>query len=322
MGNHRPACVSPQFANDWNRKRCYYPHTAYLMKLMKPPSLTSLIYLPVVLLALFVGTNLLRSWKEIQHDEGYPAAISTSLVASVTSSVHEQPSQPASHSVSSELSAPSLPLENLQPRSKSVRPSSFVSQSTYSPGSSFTPPVPANNAAAVVSTPSQNSVISTSPSPYSGSSPSPGIQASRPATISSAPAPSSYGSSYTPVAIAPPVFSAPTGVQSGAAAISGGSSSAPAAASAAAPAVSIPAAFADPASAGISTPNQNQQISQIADNFTSAVQNSGVSPSSPGYQNVWNTASQQANAIFRQQFGNAAFEAAQINANSQSANSQ
>jgi hypothetical protein len=81
--------------------------------------------------------------------------------------------------------------------------------------------------------------------------------------------------------------------------------------------VAIPAAFGNPAAAGITTPEQSQQVAQIANGFTAAVQSSGAAPNTPAYQQAWNTATMQANQIFKQQYGTAAFEVMQRSANSQ-----
>ena len=76
--------------------------------------------------------------------------------------------------------------------------------------------------------------------------------------------------------------------------------------------VSIPAAFNDPSVLGNLTAADQSQIAQIASDFTTTIQNSGLSPSSPQYSHLWNTAAFQANEIFRQQFGDNAFNAMQL----------
>jgi hypothetical protein len=75
--------------------------------------------------------------------------------------------------------------------------------------------------------------------------------------------------------------------------------------------IPIPAAFGDPAKAGITSPEQNQAITQMADNFTKEVQSSGAAPDSPAYFQIWNNATSRANQLFKQQYGNMAFEAMQ-----------
>jgi len=284
---------------------------------MKFPKFTSLIYLPVGLMAILVAISLVHSWKEIQSDglshQEILAPVSASGTSPGTSSVVTAPAQTVADPVILEKPAAlSRFVERSQFQVKAPIP---VASQTYSPpGVPNTPPVQVSMVPTGISPPSQSSAIMAAPASSAA------IQSSRSLTTSYAGAASSgsYGGSFMPAAVAPPVSSS-AAAQPGAAPVSGGSpvTQSSAAANSVAPSISIPAAFADPAAVGISTPDQTQQLAQIADNFTSAVQNSGVSPSSPGYQNVWNAAAQQANAIFRQQFGYAAFEAAQMNANSQ-----
>lgn len=97
-------------------------------------------------------------------------------------------------------------------------------------------------------------------------------------------------------------------------------STAPVAATA--PTASIPAAFGDPAAAGITAPDQLQQVAQIAKQFTDPILSNqvsvpGFSPSSPSYQKAWNRGVSMADATFRQQFGWQAFEAMQQSAAAQ-----
>jgi hypothetical protein len=84
------------------------------------------------------------------------------------------------------------------------------------------------------------------------------------------------------------------------------STSAPASA-----AIPIPAVFGNPAAAGITSPEQAQQIAQIASDFTKTVESAGVAPNSPAYQHAWNSAASTADVIYKQQYGWQAFEAMQ-----------
>ena len=292
---------------------------------MKSPKLINLIYLPVGLLAILVAISLVRSWKEIQSDGLSHQEITLPVSASGnfpgTASLAKAPVQTVADPVPLEKPAvPSRLVERSQFQGKAPIP---VATQPYSPPSvPNIPPVQVSMVPTGISPSSQSSAISSAPASSGGLSYPTVAPSSRsfPTSYAGAASSGSYGGSFIPAVVAPPA--APSAIaQPGVGAVTGGSPTAPAAAAAAAavaaPTVTIPAAFADPAAVGISTPDQTQQLAQIADNFTSTVQNSGVSPSSPGYQNVWNTAAQQANAIFRQQFGYAAFEAAQMNANSQ-----
>ena len=83
--------------------------------------------------------------------------------------------------------------------------------------------------------------------------------------------------------------------------------------------VSIPAAFGDPSAAGITAPDQVQQVAQIAQKFSDPILSNqvsapGFSPSSPSYQKAWNTGVSTADAVLRQQFGWQAFEQMQQSA--------
>jgi hypothetical protein len=76
--------------------------------------------------------------------------------------------------------------------------------------------------------------------------------------------------------------------------------------------VPIPAVFGNPDAAGITTTSeQSLQIAQIADNFTQTVESSGGGPTTSSYHQAWNTAAYKADQIFKQQYGNMAFEAMQ-----------
>jgi len=83
--------------------------------------------------------------------------------------------------------------------------------------------------------------------------------------------------------------------------------------------VSIPAAFGDPTAAGITAPDQVQQVAQIAQKFTDPILSNQVSapgftPSSPSYQKAWNSGVKMADAVLRQQLGWQAFEQMQQSA--------
>lgn len=72
--------------------------------------------------------------------------------------------------------------------------------------------------------------------------------------------------------------------------------------------VMIPAAFGDPAAAGITSPDQVQEIAQLANDFTRNVQQSGVSPTSPAYTKMWNKTAKDPDAYLKQQIGWQAFD--------------
>lgn len=77
-------------------------------------------------------------------------------------------------------------------------------------------------------------------------------------------------------------------------------------------ALSIPAAFGNPAVLGNPSESQVAQIAQIANDFTTTVQSSGVSSASSEYKRIWDTAAFRADEAFRGKFGVPAFNAMQI----------
>jgi len=74
----------------------------------------------------------------------------------------------------------------------------------------------------------------------------------------------------------------------------------------------IPAAFGDQSSMGDLSESQKEKISQIANDFTTAVQSSQAAPDSPEYKQAWDTAAYRADEAFRGQFGIPAFNAMQM----------
>jgi len=71
----------------------------------------------------------------------------------------------------------------------------------------------------------------------------------------------------------------------------------------------IPALFGDPMTIlSKATPNQIEQLSNIAARFTEEVQASGVDPNSPDYIQAWNSAASRANLQIQQQFGDQGFD--------------
>ena len=78
-----------------------------------------------------------------------------------------------------------------------------------------------------------------------------------------------------------------------------GSTTAPAASSTA----KIPVVFADPSAVASFPADQQSGIAQIANDFSSAVQSSGVSPTSPEYKKIWDTAAFQADQQYEAMYG-------------------
>jgi hypothetical protein len=77
--------------------------------------------------------------------------------------------------------------------------------------------------------------------------------------------------------------------------------------------VSVPVAFNNPSALGKSvSPDQQQAIAQIANEFTTAVQSSGAASDTPEYKQAWDTAAYEADERFRGTFGIPAFNAMQM----------
>jgi len=75
--------------------------------------------------------------------------------------------------------------------------------------------------------------------------------------------------------------------------------------------VTIPAAFADPALLPNQASESSSQLESLRNDFISAIQNSGESPSSPGYSTAWIRAQQASDAAYMGWFGQDAFNTMQ-----------
>jgi len=79
------------------------------------------------------------------------------------------------------------------------------------------------------------------------------------------------------------------------------------AASSALPGVSVPVVFANPSAVASLPADQQDGVTQIASNFTAAVQASGAAPNSPEYKKIWDTAAFQADQEYEAMYGIDAF---------------
>ena len=258
-------------------------------------TITTLPYLVVTLATLFVGGALANSWirteKEIARETDF-SGISSDVRSGPDSSEDAQ----VAHVSTGSQGAP-------QREGEVHSESQHAAQSPDAVGASTTSTA-RGSTASVILAPTRPFVPQNSGGINSASKEMPEAILNKPATASlhSAASASVASGSQTPLGAKP---------------LSVASSPAPASSAGQIVPVAIPAAFGNPAAAGITTPEQSQQVAQIANGFTAAVQSSGAAPNTPAYQQAWNTAIMQANQLFKQQYGTAAFEVMQRSANSQ-----
>ena len=72
--------------------------------------------------------------------------------------------------------------------------------------------------------------------------------------------------------------------------------------------VYVPAIYAQPEARSSLTEEQLQLLDQTTADFTARIQSSGLSPYAPGYADLWKQSAQQADDIFRQQYGDEALQ--------------
>ena len=73
--------------------------------------------------------------------------------------------------------------------------------------------------------------------------------------------------------------------------------------------VTVPAIYAQPAARSLLTEDQRKLLDQATADFNARIQSSGMSPYAPGYSDLWKQSAQQADDIFRQQYGEDALQA-------------
>jgi hypothetical protein len=73
--------------------------------------------------------------------------------------------------------------------------------------------------------------------------------------------------------------------------------------------VTVPAIYAQPAARSLLTEDQRKLLDQATADFNARIQSSGMSPYAPGYADLWKQSAQQADDIFRQQYGEDALQA-------------